>query len=351
VAFDGSSILLVAGAARTQGSMGAGSVSFFDDVWRYDGTTWEEVPVSTPVPSPEGHRFVYNPDAQRLWLINGGEVFEFSENELTRIGIDPAFAQPGAAAYDQSNGQAVFRVGSETAFVSMRNDDRLALSWSLTSLGVPVDGVETLDLRVVFAPDSIPPGGELDLDQLLADDGLWQRIGTSVGFEISTEIRDGRWNRAVNPAGEWVAAVRSRYGVTNTLSVDYAELRVRYRLEDFGTCGDGIVQSNEACDPANSQTSQGCSDSCSFAGTCGNGIRETGERCDDGNPDNNDGCTTRCVRDGCCEPQSGPGCLPWHSDAVESCVCDERPECCTERWDSSCVTLAVSEGCAPGCAL
>ncbi|NUN12653.1 MAG: hypothetical protein HUU55_03345, partial [Myxococcales bacterium] len=45
----------------------------------------------------------------------------------------------------------------------------------------------------------------------------------------------------------------------------------------------------------------------------------------------------------CCEPHGGYGCLdPW----VESCVCDYDPYCCDTAWDSQCVDIAVTEGCA-----
>ena len=37
---------------------------------------------------------------------------------------------------------------------------------------------------------------------------------------------------------------------------------------------------------------------------CGNGIMETGEACDDGNTINGDGCSSTCVVENTCNPQS-----------------------------------------------
>ena len=88
-------------------------------------------------------------------------------------------------------------------------------------------------------------------------------------------------------------------------------------LNTASICGDGIVESPEACDDGNMANGDGCSNMCtvesgwSCSGTtsictpiavCGNGVVESGEACDDGNMSNGDGCN------GTCTVQSGWSC-------------------------------------------
>jgi hypothetical protein len=42
---------------------------------------------------------------------------------------------------------------------------------------------------------------------------------------------------------------------------------------------------------------------------------------------------------GCCEPHDPLGC---DEAAVQACVCDQSPACCTFRWDEPCVQLALA---------
>ena len=58
-------------------------------------------------------------------------------------------------------------------------------------------------------------------------------------------------------------------------------------------CGDGIVDSGEACDGG-----ADCGPDCQPS-SCGDGILDPGETCDDGNSDNNDDCTTACAPPRC----------------------------------------------------
>ena len=81
-------------------------------------------------------------------------------------------------------------------------------------------------------------------------------------------------------------------------------------LNTASICGDGIVESPEACDDGNMANGDGCSNMCtvesgwSCSGTtsictpiavCGNGVVESGEACDDGNMSNGDGCNNTCT--------------------------------------------------------
>jgi cysteine-rich repeat protein len=69
-------------------------------------------------------------------------------------------------------------------------------------------------------------------------------------------------------------------------------------------CGNGILESGEACDDGNLVAGDGCDSSCAIepppTPVCGNGIVEDGEDCDDGNLDNLDGCDTTCHIVYCC---------------------------------------------------
>lgn len=105
-----------------------------------------------------------------------------------------------------------------------------------------------------------------------------------------------------------------------------------------GTCGDGVLQSNEACDfgrtcqrvpfgstvlegsnctsaaaaascqaaggTCDTRITRGCSANCRHLGasaagsTCGNGDISDGEDCDDGNTQNGDGCSANCLHEG-----------------------------------------------------
>lgn len=71
-------------------------------------------------------------------------------------------------------------------------------------------------------------------------------------------------------------------------------------------CGNGVLNTGEACDDHNPTAGDGCSPACrvelgfSCAGTpsvcmnCGNGIVEGTESCDDGNQESNDSCSNTC---------------------------------------------------------
>jgi cysteine-rich repeat protein len=59
-------------------------------------------------------------------------------------------------------------------------------------------------------------------------------------------------------------------------------------------CGNGILESGEACDDGNLVAGDGCDPNCNWEATCGNGIVEPGEDCDDGNLVSGDDCSSSC---------------------------------------------------------
>ena len=59
------------------------------------------------------------------------------------------------------------------------------------------------------------------------------------------------------------------------------------------SCGDGIVQSGEACDDGNDLDTDACTPSCTST-FCGDGIVQSGEACDDGNTVDTDDCMNSC---------------------------------------------------------
>ncbi len=60
-----------------------------------------------------------------------------------------------------------------------------------------------------------------------------------------------------------------------------------------GVCGDAMVEEDEACDDANDDPRDGCTNECQ-APACGDGIASEGEACDDADDDDADSCTAAC---------------------------------------------------------
>ncbi len=68
--------------------------------------------------------------------------------------------------------------------------------------------------------------------------------------------------------------------------------------DPVAVCGNGTVETGEACDDGNVTNLDGCSASCQIeVPVCGNGIHEAGEECDDGNLVSGDGCSSSCYCD------------------------------------------------------
>ncbi|WAS93208.1 DUF4215 domain-containing protein [Nannocystis punicea] len=97
-------------------------------------------------------------------------------------------------------------------------------------------------------------------------------------------------------------------------------------------CGDGVVQMGaEACDDGNQVDDDACSNACK-AGACGDGVVQMGEACDDGNIVNEDACLNTCAVAKCGDSVVQAG--------IE--VCDgggETPQC-----NGDCTAAACGDG-------
>src|SRR6185369_1824638 len=120
-------------------------------------------------------------------------------------------------------------------------------------------------------------------------------------------------------------------------------------------CGNGHVDitAGEACDPALPATADcslagympghvPCNASCQWAYdqctpypvTCGNGTLDTGEACDDGNANSNDGCSSSC--------QIETGCTCSSTPSTCSCTTTSLIATTTESIDTGALALDAS---------
>ena len=93
-------------------------------------------------------------------------------------------------------------------------------------------------------------------------------------------------------------------------------------------CGNGLVEGDEMCDDGNLASGDGCSEACTVelppppppAGPCcGNGVVESGEACDDGNLTSGDGCSEACTVELPPPPSDGPVCGNGIVEGTETC--------------------------------
>ncbi|MEN9798371.1 MAG: hypothetical protein RL653_2067, partial [Pseudomonadota bacterium] len=105
-------------------------------------------------------------------------------------------------------------------------------------------------------------------------------------------------------------------------------------MPDAGTpaprCGNGIVESGEACDDGNTSNIDACTNTC-LSNVCGDGLIHDGvEQCDDGNSSNTDACTNACTRATCGDAfqQSGEECDDGNTVNTDGCSNTYRlPSC------------------------
>ncbi len=115
-------------------------------------------------------------------------------------------------------------------------------------------------------------------------------------------------------------------------------------------CGNGILEGTEECDDANIAGGDGCSATCTLEerpSLCGNNILERDEECDDGNRVDGDGCDATCQIETVSEPECGNGveeagedCDDGNTTSGDGC----SSECLTERPESVCGNGEVERG-------
>jgi fibro-slime domain-containing protein len=151
-----------------------------------------------------------------------------------------------------------------------------------------------------------------------------------------------------------------------------------------GSCGDGMLTADEACDDGNQTGGDGCAAdclavdpgySCNPPGAlchvvtlCGDGIVALNEPCDDGNPSGGDGCSPRCQIEPAHECSGQPSaCVPTECGdgerrGSESCddgntlpldgcsaTCQAEPDCSAGSCTSDCGDgLVIDEECDDG---
>ncbi|TNF23714.1 MAG: DUF4215 domain-containing protein [Deltaproteobacteria bacterium] len=141
------------------------------------------------------------------------------------------------------------------------------------------------------------------------------------------------------------------------------------------TCGDGVVQADEACDDGNADDTDGCTTSCELP-RCGDGFVQAamGEECDDGNRRDDDACLSDCRAARCgdgfvqagveaCDDGNGDNSDACVSTASASCVlatcgdglvwaghesCDDGNDDAADGCDSACVAATCGDGVVQG---
>jgi MYXO-CTERM domain-containing protein len=123
-------------------------------------------------------------------------------------------------------------------------------------------------------------------------------------------------------------------------------------------CGDGTVNGPEQCDDANHEDHDACTDACRTA-VCGDGIVQAGvESCDDGNQDDGDACTHACLTARCGDGLVHLGveaCDDGNGDDTDACTrACEAARCGdgivrvgVEECDDG--NVAAGDGCSASC--
>ena len=116
---------------------------------------------------------------------------------------------------------------------------------------------------------------------------------------VLTADEDGSvtWTQTVPrlEEGEWwhfQALTIDGYGAVS----DVESRQVEWPVEP--SCGDGMVQADEACDDGNTDDFDGCSSACAFE-YCGDGVVQPDEECDDAGVVDFDGCSEGCLFEYC----------------------------------------------------
>ncbi len=230
----------------------------------------------------------------------------------------------------------------------------------------------------------VEPGETCDDGNLLDGDGCSPTCEVEAGWSCSGEpslctslcgngaLDEGEQCEGVELDGQTCATVSAEY-TGGTLACTTG-----CRFDTTGCvrpgCGNGVVDSGEACDDGNTSNTDDCLNNCK-ANTCGDGYVRTGvEECDDGNASNSDDCLVTCVSARCgdghlqagveeCDDgntSSGDGCsldcvLEYCGDGIVQTgageECETGSQVCTTSCGTSgtktCLANCTWSGCAP----
>jgi len=187
-----------------------------------------------------------------------------------------------------------------------------SLSFATSAFGFSIQGNVYCDVN----GDGGLSSGDLPLGGLTVRATQFGVVGTGVtdaaGAYTVGAIDAGTWLVTVDPASLNPGATSTSRSVVLTLESPFvtgADLLVDDPAcrEVAPYCGDGTVDSGEACDDGNNVDGDGCSANCTVEAYCGDGTLDPGEQCDDGNSTNGDGCSALCANEG-----GGEGCTPGY---------------------------------------
>jgi cysteine-rich repeat protein len=386
------------------------------DTWTWDGFAWTELTGASQLQARRGQAMAYDAGRGRVVVYGGrrsGQAFsgappiyrdmwELDGSTWVRLQADGAGdnEDEGATclAFDRARG-ALLSVDADPTIAlwdwrSSGGRATLSMAFNVGRSGVPRTDITGAALRVDATSQSGAAqltgaaAGGFDLHAWDTGVGAWASLGgaadnTTTGTTVAIPASLARRL----PSFDGTARIRidARYAAgrsTGTLDVDYAELRVDYRLGATPVCGDGALDSGEACDDGNTTAGgNGCGADCRRVGSCGDGARQASfEECDDGAGNSDaapDACRTTCVLARCgdgvvdageaCDDgdtlDSGDGCS---AECGINSICGdgvvERGEQCDDggapaadrgcldscQRDACCTARAVGGGCAPG---
>jgi cysteine-rich repeat protein len=213
----------------------------------------------------------------------GGTYISLSDNDYESVTLTGGaevslYGTPYSSFYVGSNGYLTFTGGDSYYW------ERLDYHFQMPRVSGLFD-----DLR--------PPSGGVVSWKQRADrvavtfDGVYERYGAANSFQIELFF-DGRIRITHLSVGATDGLVGLSEGLD--LPVDFVESDVSAYLSC--ACGNGSLDSGEACDDGNVAPCDGCSDLCQPEGVCGDGVLDANcEECDDGNLIDGDGCESDCT--------------------------------------------------------